>query len=230
MQKAIFNVLGHLTRRAARSAVLSVAVMCVTALIGLAASVGPTHAAGLRAPAQLDGLAALVSSGEAMPRATKVGYWHWHGDGNLEKRGFFTRNRYRREARRHHRYDRRHHRRYDRLHDEKRHDYKRQGHQYQGRRHHSHGGYYRRSGPQVGGYIGVPYAGRGVQTGIYYRREYVPVHRPHRRARAHSSQAGHARPQPWTPGWYDYCRAKYRSFNARTGRYLAYSGRYRMCR
>ncbi len=40
----------------------------------------------------------------------------------------------------------------------------------------------------------------------------------------------HARPEPWTNEWYDYCRRKFRSFNPRTGRYLAYSGRYRLCR
>lgn len=37
-------------------------------------------------------------------------------------------------------------------------------------------------------------------------------------------------PEPWTDEWYDYCRAKYRSFNANTGRYKTYSGRYRLCR
>lgn len=35
---------------------------------------------------------------------------------------------------------------------------------------------------------------------------------------------------PWTPEWYSYCAAKYRSFNPDTGYYLAYSGRYRFCR
>ncbi|WP_244318536.1 BA14K family protein [Roseibium hamelinense] len=38
------------------------------------------------------------------------------------------------------------------------------------------------------------------------------------------------RAQPWTPAWYQYCSAKYRSFNPRTGYYLAYSGQYRFCR
>ena len=39
-----------------------------------------------------------------------------------------------------------------------------------------------------------------------------------------------AAPEPWTDEWYDYCRAKYRSFNPETGRYKTYSGRYRLCR
>ncbi|WP_305988011.1 BA14K family protein [Roseibium sp. MMSF_3544] len=38
------------------------------------------------------------------------------------------------------------------------------------------------------------------------------------------------RPAPWTPAWYNYCHAKYRSFNPNTGYFLAYSGQYRFCR
>lgn len=38
------------------------------------------------------------------------------------------------------------------------------------------------------------------------------------------------RPRPWTPAWYRYCAAKYRSFNPETGYYLSYSGRYKFCR
>lgn len=37
-------------------------------------------------------------------------------------------------------------------------------------------------------------------------------------------------PEPWTPAWYDYCHSKYRSFDPRTGMFLAYSGEYRFCR
>ncbi len=37
-------------------------------------------------------------------------------------------------------------------------------------------------------------------------------------------------PEPWTPEWYAYCGAKYRSFNPATGLFLAHSGQYRMCR
>jgi uncharacterized protein YcfJ len=38
-----------------------------------------------------------------------------------------------------------------------------------------------------------------------------------------------AAPEPWTDAWYDYCSAKYRSFDADSGYYLAYSGTYRFC-
>jgi hypothetical protein len=36
--------------------------------------------------------------------------------------------------------------------------------------------------------------------------------------------------QPWTPEWFAYCRAKYRSFNPSTGYYLGYDGVYHFCR
>ncbi|NBN63348.1 BA14K family protein [Microvirga tunisiensis] len=35
--------------------------------------------------------------------------------------------------------------------------------------------------------------------------------------------------QPWSPAWYDYCRARYRSFNPQTGTYTTYAGEQRFC-
>jgi hypothetical protein len=35
---------------------------------------------------------------------------------------------------------------------------------------------------------------------------------------------------PWTPAWYQYCSGKYKSFNAQTGLYLGYDGKYHYCR
>ncbi|WP_244313572.1 BA14K family protein [Stappia sediminis] len=37
-------------------------------------------------------------------------------------------------------------------------------------------------------------------------------------------------PEPWTPEWYSYCSRKYRSFDPRSGYFVAYSGEYRFCR
>jgi hypothetical protein len=37
-------------------------------------------------------------------------------------------------------------------------------------------------------------------------------------------------PRPGTRAWYDYCAAKYRSFNPQTGTYTAYSGKSYPCR
>ncbi len=51
-----------------------------------------------------------------------------------------------------------------------------------------------------------------------------------RNARQRQPARANYRPQPWTDEWYDYCAAKYRSFNPETGRYKTYSGRYRLCR
>ncbi len=36
-------------------------------------------------------------------------------------------------------------------------------------------------------------------------------------------------PQPWSPEWYDYCDARYRSFNSRTGYFLGFDGQYHFC-
>ena len=40
----------------------------------------------------------------------------------------------------------------------------------------------------------------------------------------------HVAPEPWSDAWYDYCAAKYRSFNPATGQFLSYSGEYKLCR
>jgi len=37
-------------------------------------------------------------------------------------------------------------------------------------------------------------------------------------------------PAPGSPAWYRYCAAKYRSFNPETGRFLAHSGQWKVCR
>lgn len=37
-------------------------------------------------------------------------------------------------------------------------------------------------------------------------------------------------PEPWTPGWYDYCAIKYRSFRPSDGTFQPYHGPRRLCR
>ncbi|MGH6874575.1 MAG: BA14K family protein [Aestuariivirgaceae bacterium] len=44
-----------------------------------------------------------------------------------------------------------------------------------------------------------------------------------------SGSAGNS-PRPGSPAWYDYCEAKYRSFDPDTGMYLASSGSWKPCR
>lgn len=34
---------------------------------------------------------------------------------------------------------------------------------------------------------------------------------------------------PWSPGWYDYCASRFRSFNPRTGTFRGYDGRQYFC-
>lgn len=38
------------------------------------------------------------------------------------------------------------------------------------------------------------------------------------------------RPEPWTAAWYSYCADRYRSFNARTGTFISYTGEAVFCR
>lgn len=35
--------------------------------------------------------------------------------------------------------------------------------------------------------------------------------------------------EPWSPEWYDYCRARFRSFDPKSGTYLGYDGRRHFC-
>jgi hypothetical protein len=35
--------------------------------------------------------------------------------------------------------------------------------------------------------------------------------------------------EPWSDAWFDYCEARYRSFDPNTGTYTAYDGRKRFC-
>lgn len=35
--------------------------------------------------------------------------------------------------------------------------------------------------------------------------------------------------EPWSPGWYDYCSDRYRSFNPRSGTFMGYDGQEHFC-
>ena len=50
-------------------------------------------------------------------------------------------------------------------------------------------------------------------------------HTPHVYRPAYQSS-----PIPWTATWFAYCRAKYRSFDPRSGTFLGYDGRRHFCR
>ncbi|MEP3048420.1 MAG: BA14K family protein [Roseibium sp.] len=71
--------------------------------------------------------------------------------------------------------------------------------------------------------------GSALNQRRYYAapRAYYPA--PAYRAPAYRAPVVSYRPAPWSPAWYNYCASKYRSFNPRTGYFLAYSGQYRFC-
>lgn len=92
---------------------------------------------------------------------------------------------------------------------------------------------YPRYGPRYGSGVYFGYGGGaaaagviGLATGIIASQALNPPYVADRRV-YRARRGAHA---PWTPEWYAYCSRKYRSFNPRTGHYLAYSGRYRFCR
>lgn len=84
------------------------------------------------------------------------------------------------------------------------------------------------SGAHAGGWKGEHWVpgvigfGAGVVLGSALSGpRYYPEPRP---------QPYYGRPEPWTPAWYAYCSAKYRSFDPNTGYFLSYSGTYKFCR
>jgi len=80
------------------------------------------------------------------------------------------------------------------------------------------------TGAAIGGGVGAVI---GAHSPLSYRALYNSAYRRCTNGRAVSYSG---RPAPWTPAWYRYCSSKYRSFNPKTGRFLAYSGQYKMCR
>ena len=59
----------------------------------------------------------------------------------------------------------------------------------------------------------------------------IAAHRHHQRYYAPApATVYYGRPAPWTAAWYEYCHARYRSFNPHTGYFTTYSGRKRFCR
>jgi hypothetical protein len=84
------------------------------------------------------------------------------------------------------------------------------------------GGWNHRNGwAAAGGFAAGALVGSALSQPRYYvepapRYEPAPVY--------------YDRPEPWTPAWYRYCSAKYRSFDPQSGYFRTYSGRARFCR
>lgn len=84
----------------------------------------------------------------------------------------------------------------------------------------------------AGGFVAGAIIGSAVSQPRYYEapRYYAPppppvYYAPRRPAPVYYGY----RPAPWTPAWYEYCSARYRSFNPRTGYFVTYSGHHRFC-
>ena len=63
---------------------------------------------------------------------------------------------------------------------------------------------------------------RAAPPAVVYYEEPRRVYRVERRV----VRGGY---EPWTDAWYDYCEARYRSFNPRTGTYRGYDGKNHFC-
>jgi hypothetical protein len=94
-----------------------------------------------------------------------------------------------------------------------------------------HGGWYHNHryyndyavGAGIFGFAAGALVGSALSRPYYYAPAPAPVYV----APAPAVTYGY---QPWTPAWYSYCDAKYRSFNPRTGYFLGYDGDYHFCR
>ena len=72
--------------------------------------------------------------------------------------------------------------------------------------------------------------GLAVGAAVANNRYYGPYYDNRRYYRPRPVPVRYGRPAPWTAAWYDYCSARYRSFNPRTGYFITYSGHRRFCR
>lgn len=91
------------------------------------------------------------------------------------------------------------------------------------------------AGAVIGSYLAGPRYPYGPGYAGSYRRNYYVGPHPYQPPYGYPmplvpAPAYYARPAPWSPAWYDYCFARYRSFNPRTGTFTAYSGRQIFCR
>ena len=85
-------------------------------------------------------------------------------------------------------------------------------------------------GWQVGVGIASGLVAGAVIGSTLNQRRYYAAPRAYYPAPVYRAPVVTYRPAPWSPAWYNYCSSKYRSFNPRTGYFLAYSGQYRFCR
>jgi len=82
--------------------------------------------------------------------------------------------------------------------------------------------------PQRRVYVEEPPVSVYDDNDAYYVDDYPPPppRRPAYRPRPVQQSYGI---EPWTGAWHEYCSARYRSFNPRTGTYVGYDGRSHFC-
>ncbi|GEM_PF-4135532 len=104
-----------------------------------------------------------------------------------------------------------------------------------GYRHHRHNRYYYYDNDYYDNGVGIALGAAGLFFGLsalaarpyYYDNYYSGGYSGGYAAPPSNNCSRFAR---WSTPWYRCCSAKYRTFNPRTGRYRAYSGRLRFCR
>jgi hypothetical protein len=70
-------------------------------------------------------------------------------------------------------------------------------------------------------------AGAMIGSAIVDDRRYAPPPPPRFRPPVREYRYGFIR--PWSPEWYRWCSNRYRSFNPRTGTFIAYDGVRQFC-
>lgn len=86
-----------------------------------------------------------------------------------------------------------------------------------------HRGYYRHRRGSAGPAIAGAIVGLGVGAAIASSAQPRYYAAPRYAAPAYG-------PRPWTREWYNYCAARYRSFDARSGTFQPYNGPRQLCR
>lgn len=78
---------------------------------------------------------------------------------------------------------------------------------------------------------GALIAGAATQPRVYYQYDRPVRYGGHRYYRTPSGYNVGYRDdlEPWSRGWFRYCRDRYRSFNPESGTYIGYDGQRRFC-
>jgi len=103
------------------------------------------------------------------------------------------------------------------------------GHYYGGGGYH-HGGYYRASHKQRSNRGDAVAAGIiGLGIGAIIGSALTQPSPPPPRVVYPAPQPVYDGLEPWSPGWYNYCGRRYRSFNPNTGTFRGYDGQDHFC-